>query len=730
MSDYLTEYLVGLGFAVDDSGFSKLKNTMAFAEATVTQHTTGIAKRIAEFQFGVVGAYTAISASILGVVDKVAMQDQHFRLLGESLLMPMESARKMSLITETLGASMEQIIWDPELHTRAQVLGADIDRMTQSLGPGFEGNMKSVRDFRAELGRLGVGVEFLGMQFTQDLWTQLAPGAAGQSFHDWITEMEGRIPEFSRQLSGYAVPALRETWMMAKSLGGVLMTGATAFSNVTGVLTGDHSIEGTTFSFHKLAGAIGHVSDGLIATFDLITKSERVLANFALGTSEIFSGDYKAAANTFATAMKDLTPGSGAVLGGVAGAAAGPFVGGALGTAFGGPIGGLAGTAAGAIWGPLVGAGAGAAAGFGSEFGQKLAPLVDSGEARKSLVDQLGIGAGGLLADVLEKSRMPDYSSDTPSVDFTSVTRSLDIMQRWQSMIDESNRTGTPLPASPFVDMPVAPTYAPLPNPVLPALSSLALMMPPPQPVAGLDKLAATMAKADPVGEFNSRLAQAIATYEKVNPTYNNPGAITEHGALAKYPDFTTGWQKLLNLIGVYEQRGVNLEQFFARYAPKDDHKTPLLRGNDPEAYAAFVAGKLGIDVHTPLNQILDQMQKAAPVIPVTPPPPTLPPISFQLPWMSPAAADSMRAMPASYQLPFAAAPHQRDWSSVMNVSIAPMPSVVSNSRTYGPTTVTVHITEPGADVDQIKKAVLEAVREEQAFDIQVEIAQLTAAYG
>jgi hypothetical protein len=388
-----------------------------------------------------------------------------------------------------------------------------------------------------------------------------------------------------------------------------------------------------------------------------------------------------------------------------------------------------------------VGGGIGAAAGAGSQYGLDLAKRVDSGDARKSLIAELGSGAGGFLADTLEAQRdlLPNAGIPLPSSDgdFTAITRSLDVMRRWQAMIDESRRTGAPLPASPFAApltfMDVAPVRT-LPQMPKLTLPTMALMAP---PITSLDQLTAAIVKADPIGEFNQKLAQAIATYEKVNPTYNNPGAITEHGALAKYPDFTTGWQKLLGLIDVYEKRGVTLEEFFARYAPKDDHKTPLLRGNDPEAYAAFVAGKLGIDVYTPLNQIIQQLQQqnaAAPPMP-TPAPIGPPTSSLRPPWMAPPASDNAQRgliMPVSY--PVNNAPLSQEWAPMaaeLNRPFAPMPNTVSNSRTvtYGAIHVTIEGSQ-GLDADQVARKVMEQLREKEAFDAQLEISQLTAAYG
>ena len=150
MDNFLESYLVKLGFSVDEPSATKFRDTMSMAESQVTAHTSGMAKRVLEAQGAIVGAFVSISSAIIGTVDKAAMADQGYRLLGLRMMMTTESARKMDIITKALGASMGEIIWDPELHQRAQELFGDMDNMTKSLGLGFESGMRGVRDLRFE----------------------------------------------------------------------------------------------------------------------------------------------------------------------------------------------------------------------------------------------------------------------------------------------------------------------------------------------------------------------------------------------------------------------------------------------------------------------------------------------------------------------------------------------------------------------------------------------------
>jgi hypothetical protein len=289
MSNILQEYLVKLGFESDEPSYRKLQTLMASAESAVTSHSGGMLKRVLEFQAGVVGAFTGVSAAILGVADKAAMADQGYRLMGLRMLMTADQARLLDMTTKSLGVSLEEMLWDPESRARAKEMALHINKMSEGLGPHFKENMKGIRDFRTELGEFEhVALPFLGMGFASKLFEKLFPDQnALEKIKGWMGDLEDRIPEISDKLATYAVPVLRDTWEILKKVGELVKEGATAFTNLIGILSGDDSIRDSKFHFDNLAKALGHVADFLKAIVVDLIDAERIIVKITgLGASK------------------------------------------------------------------------------------------------------------------------------------------------------------------------------------------------------------------------------------------------------------------------------------------------------------------------------------------------------------------------------------------------------------------------------------------------------------
>lgn len=308
MYNVIESYLVSLGFETDIPSFSKLKSLMVESERVVTQHSTGMAKQILEAQGAIVGAYTAVSAAIVGVADKAAMADQSYRLMGLRMMMTTAQARQMDIVTKALGVSLEEIVWDPELNQRAGMMLDHISKLEKMLGPGFEGDMRGIRDIRAEISLLGVDMQYLGMKFASDLFRKMNPG--GEDIFSWldrkIDELEQNLPELSEKLSDYAVPALKDTWSILKDIGGVVKEAGLAFTNMIGVLSGDDSVEGTEFDFDKLAKAIHDAGEEFKRFLKIVTGAEKSLADAFAGVSLASSGKWDEASKMFAAAKADF----------------------------------------------------------------------------------------------------------------------------------------------------------------------------------------------------------------------------------------------------------------------------------------------------------------------------------------------------------------------------------------------------------------------------------------
>ena len=371
-SQVLESYLVSLGFHTDQPSFQKFNAVLAQADATVDRHASGMVKTLLKAQVGILGAFTSISAAIVGMVDEVAKADQSYRLFGMTMLMNVDSARKLKMITGILGHSMEEIRWDPELHDWFDQLISDTNRWQMALGPDFEKKMVGIRDLTQQFNRLELATKFLGMSVVEKLADKLGLGDITGRLSNWIDSLSPeKISRFADTLSTYLLPILKDTWMLFKQVGQTTKLFADDFSMLIGLLSGDSAImDGSTSSLEKMAKAMEHVVNWAFKMARAIGDAEEFIGSLLKGMALLVHGDFSGAADAFGGATKGLHGGGATVLGvgvgGAVGTAAAAPVGmaviGAL-APFLGPLAVPVGIAAGAAT-PVVGAALGGGAGY------------------------------------------------------------------------------------------------------------------------------------------------------------------------------------------------------------------------------------------------------------------------------------------------------------------------------------------------------------------------------
>jgi hypothetical protein len=342
MDNILESYLVKLGFSPDISSLNAFQNALKQAETAVEHYSSGMLKSLLGTQTAIVSGFASVSAAIVSTVDKMAMADQSYRLAGLHMNITAESARKLTMITNALGASIEEITWDPELHGRMLVMNQDLDKLGRQLGPDFEPNMRRLRDMRAEFGRIGYSVQFLGMQFATSIFKEMGLDfdTAQAKLHKWIDDFQANLPTLGRELATFLLPVLKDTWGMFLNIGEAAKEFGVTFTNVVGMLSGDESIQGTEFSVNKLAIAFHDVIGWANDFVTTMTNVEKTVGHFAVGMSLLGDKKYAAAGHEFAEAFKDHPVISGIITGAVAGSVV-P----GLGTVAGAIVGGIGGVA-------------------------------------------------------------------------------------------------------------------------------------------------------------------------------------------------------------------------------------------------------------------------------------------------------------------------------------------------------------------------------------------------
>jgi len=361
MSDnILDSYLVALGFSVDQPQLLKFKSSLVAAEGFVTSSTGGIVADFLKFEAAGIGAFAAVGFGAIGFIEKLAMTDQQMRLFGMRSFMTTQQARAVQTSLDVLGASLDDVAWDKELHGRFMTLIDDQKQLSAMLGPQYEKQMMDVRDVWFQLQRLEVKGEYFGMKFAGDLLKKLGFGDGDilnslMKLNDFVLK---NMPQWSDELSNDFLPVLHDFWDIMKGIKAVGEEAALEFTNLVGVFSGDDSIEGATFDFHKFSKALGIVAHFLAVIVEDMLKVERIAVRFAPVIAGIVGGG---AAGTGIGAMAGIEGGPlGMLAGGAAGGTIGSIVGG---------IGGLA--VMGAEESGRYGAGGGSSASSGGSLAEQ-----------------------------------------------------------------------------------------------------------------------------------------------------------------------------------------------------------------------------------------------------------------------------------------------------------------------------------------------------------------------
>ena len=331
MPNILDEYMLKLGAVVDQSGMAHFQRAFQEAASVATTNLADIASGALKVEATLVGAFATIGGAILGMVDKVAMADQEYRLFALHMYMSKDAARSLKVAMDALGQPLENLMWDTELRGRTHQLIEDQKMMAAEIGPDFDANMRKVRDVRFEVTRLEVGVKYLGFAIVNDLMRALGPGADVllkklRDFNEWFIK---NLPQIASKLTTYLVPILKDIWRIITDIWQVAMDFAGVFDTIVGLLSGDHTLMGVA-SFDKFAHSIEIVVHWIAVATDYLSNFIGLLAGTVGGAS-------------IGGVLGTIIGGIAGIEGGPVGIVAGGIAGGTTGTAIGGIAGGVTG---------------------------------------------------------------------------------------------------------------------------------------------------------------------------------------------------------------------------------------------------------------------------------------------------------------------------------------------------------------------------------------------------
>lgn len=203
MADILNEYLVSLGFRIDNKTLANFKNTLATVEKAVQEHTAAWAKNYAAAAIAIGTALSTVTLATGALMDHLARADLEYKKLALHMYMGTDAAKRMKIATDALGESLEDIAWIPELRQRYFAL---LKQEREQAPPGdYSANMKYLRDVLFEFTKLRVTLMY-GAQWIGNYLFKYLNGPI-REFHGWLKEintwLDKNMPGWTATVAGW-----------------------------------------------------------------------------------------------------------------------------------------------------------------------------------------------------------------------------------------------------------------------------------------------------------------------------------------------------------------------------------------------------------------------------------------------------------------------------------------------------------------------------------------------
>jgi hypothetical protein len=324
----MREYLVSLGFSIDNTSMRKFDDALRTAAQQVERYTGSMAKGAVTAGAAVVTALGSIGAGVLGLVDNVASADLSFQIFARRMFMGVEGARHMKMALDQLGVSAEDVLWGPkELRDRYRAL-IDVQKQVESGFGGTAGTEKALKQFRdltAVVAQMELALKVGVRGFVGNLITQLfGDGQAQAKLQEWLKWLIANIPRMSQDLASTLAPSLKNIWQIFVDLGAILRDITGLFLEFVGAVYGDDRLKRGEVSLKAFGAALEDVSGTVRKIVSDIRWLVDAVTQHPFLAGVIGGAGAGAAAGTLIGGPAGMLPGAaiGAVLGGGVGAAA------------------------------------------------------------------------------------------------------------------------------------------------------------------------------------------------------------------------------------------------------------------------------------------------------------------------------------------------------------------------------------------------------------------------
>lgn len=212
MSNILEEYLVRIGAEVD-------KDAFAGAAKAINNLSGMLGKLGSILKYGAIFAGLAkVTEAVIDNIKAVASADLEYQKLAQSMWVTKDTAKTLSVVLKTMGASQEDVAWVPEL--REQFFRLRQEMAELSTPADADNQLAWIREIGYDVQSLQLKLKMFKEWVVYYLIKELQPYIKEfQNFIRWLNDKFGKnLPIIARKVASVLASVVRVTMSLVKAL--------------------------------------------------------------------------------------------------------------------------------------------------------------------------------------------------------------------------------------------------------------------------------------------------------------------------------------------------------------------------------------------------------------------------------------------------------------------------------------------------------------------------------
>lgn len=212
MSNILEEYLVRIGAEVD-------KDAFAGAAKAINNLSGMLGKLGSILKYGAIFSGLAkVTEAVIDNIKAVASADLEYQKLAQSMWVTKDTAKTLSVVLKTMGASQEDVAWVPEL--REQFFRLRQEMAELSTPADADGQLAWIREIGYDVQSLQLKLKMFKEWVVYYLIKELQPYIKEfQEFIRWLNDKFGKnLPALARKVASVLASVVRVAMSLVKAL--------------------------------------------------------------------------------------------------------------------------------------------------------------------------------------------------------------------------------------------------------------------------------------------------------------------------------------------------------------------------------------------------------------------------------------------------------------------------------------------------------------------------------